>query len=109
MQFSRLGKEGKTMSQIITSSEAEPVSTGLPDYRIADLKSLEEVTKAPRQIAGTCFLKMVDLLTNRRPQMKGFETGFLTLLVGTALYLQIDPGIWNGICQLLARLMIGTN
>jgi hypothetical protein len=96
------------MSQIITSSEVEPVSTGLPDYRVTDFKSLEEVTKGLRQIARTRFLKMVEFLRNRRPQMKGFETGFLTLLVCTALYLQIDPGIWNGICQLLARLMIGT-
>jgi hypothetical protein len=41
--------------------------------------------------------------------MKELETGFLMLLVCTALYIQIDPGIWNGICQLLARLMIGAN
>ena len=47
MKFLGLGKEGRTMSPIITSSEAEPVSTGIPDYRIADLKSLEEATKGP--------------------------------------------------------------
>jgi hypothetical protein len=47
--------------------------------------------------------------TNRRPQIKGFDTAFLMLLVFTALYIQIDPRIWTGICQLLARLMIGTN
>jgi len=41
--------------------------------------------------------------------MKGLETGFLMLVVCTALYIQIDPRISNGICQLLARLMIGTN
>jgi len=41
--------------------------------------------------------------------MKELETGFLMLLVSTALCIQIDPRIWNGICQLLARLMIGTN
>jgi hypothetical protein len=99
------GKEGKTMSQARTSCEAEPASTGIPDYRITDSKSLEEVTKGPRQIAGSCFFRIVDLLVNRRP----LETGFLTLLTCTALYFQIDAGIWNGICQLLARLMIGTN
>ena len=49
------------------------------------------------------------LLTNRRPQMKELETGFLMVLVCMALYIQIDPKIWNGICQLFARLMIGTN
>jgi hypothetical protein len=49
------------------------------------------------------------LLPNRRPQMKELETGFLMLLVCMALYIQIDPKIWNGICQLFARLMIGTN
>lgn len=49
------------------------------------------------------------LLTNRRPLMKELETGFLMLLVCMALYIQIDPKIWNGICQLFARLMIGTN
>jgi len=47
--------------------------------------------------------------TNRRTQIKGFDTAFLMLLVFTALYIQIDPRIWTGICQLLARLMIGTN
>jgi hypothetical protein len=102
-----MGKEGKTMSQTITSSEAEPVATGIPDYRIADLKSLEEATKGPREVAGSCFFQMVDLFTNRR--LQGVETGYLVVLVCTALYLQIDPRIWDGICQLLARLMIGTN
>jgi hypothetical protein len=55
------------------------------------------------------FPRWSDLPTNSRPQMKGFETGSLMLLVCTALYIQIDPRIWNNICQLLARLMIGTN
>jgi len=41
--------------------------------------------------------------------MKELEIGFLMLLVCMALYIQIDPGIWNGICRLFARLMIGTN
>jgi hypothetical protein len=41
--------------------------------------------------------------------MKELEAGFLMLLVYMALYIQIDPKIWNGICQLFARLMIGTN
>jgi hypothetical protein len=44
-----------------------------------------------------------------RRHRKGFDTAFLMLLVFTALYVQIDPRIWTGICQLLARLMIGTN
>jgi len=56
------------------------------------------------------MIKIVPRLpTNRRPQMNELETGFLMLLVCAALYIQIDPIIWNGICQLLARLMIGTN
>jgi hypothetical protein len=38
--------------------------------------------------------------------MKEFKTGFLTLLVCVALYIQVDPRIWNDICQLLARFMI---
>jgi len=109
MKFLGLGKEGRTMSPTITSSEAEPVSTGIPDYRIADLKSLEEATKGPRQIAGSCFFQRVDLFANRRLQIKGLETGYLAVLLCTALYLQLDPGIWDGFCQLLARLMIGTN
>jgi len=51
----------------------------------------------------------VSALTNRRAQTKGLETSFLMLLVCAALYIQIDLRILNGICQLLARLMIGTN
>ena len=47
--------------------------------------------------------------TNRRSQMKGSETVFLMLLICTALYIQVDVRICNGICQLLARFMIGTN
>jgi hypothetical protein len=43
------------------------------------------------------------------PPMKEVKTGFLMLLVCTALYVQIDPRIWNGLCQLLARFMVGWN
>jgi hypothetical protein len=41
--------------------------------------------------------------------MKEVKTGCLMLLVCTALYVQIDPRIWNGLCQLLARCMVGWN
>jgi hypothetical protein len=39
--------------------------------------------------------------------MKELKTGFLMVLVCTALYVQVDSRIWSGICQLLARLMVG--
>jgi hypothetical protein len=42
-------------------------------------------------------------------QMREVKTGFLMLLVCTALYVQIDPRIWSGLCQLLARMLIGPN
>ena len=41
--------------------------------------------------------------------MKELKTGFLILLICSALYVQVDPGIWSGICRLLARLMVGWN
>jgi hypothetical protein len=41
--------------------------------------------------------------------MKELKTGFLMVLVCTALYVQIDPRIWSGICQLLARFLVGSN
>jgi hypothetical protein len=41
--------------------------------------------------------------------MKELKTGFLMLFVCTALYIQVDPRIWTGVCQLLARLMVGGN
>ena len=41
--------------------------------------------------------------------MKELKTGFLMLFVCTALYIQVDPRIWSGVCQLLARLMVGGN
>jgi hypothetical protein len=41
--------------------------------------------------------------------MKEFKTAFLTLLVCVELYIQVDPGVWSGVCQLLARFMIGWN
>jgi hypothetical protein len=37
------------------------------------------------------------------------KTGFLMLLVCVVLYVQVDPAIWNGLCQLLARCMVGSN
>jgi hypothetical protein len=43
------------------------------------------------------------------PPMKELKAGFLMLLVCVALYIQVDPRIWNGVCQLLARFMIGWN
>jgi hypothetical protein len=47
-----------------------------------------------------------DLLLNNWVRMKELKTGFLMLLVCTALYVQLDPRIWGGVCQLLARLMV---
>ena len=41
--------------------------------------------------------------------MKELKTGFLMLLVCSALYVQVDPRIWSGVCRLLARLMVGWN
>jgi hypothetical protein len=41
--------------------------------------------------------------------LKELKTGFLALLVCMALYGQIDARIWNGLRQLLARLMIRCN
>jgi len=41
--------------------------------------------------------------------MKELKAGFLMLFVCTALYIQIDPRVWSGVCQLLARLMVGGN
>jgi|GEM_PF-2797688 len=41
--------------------------------------------------------------------MKELKTGFLMLFVCTALYIQVDPRIWSGVCQLLARFMVGGN
>jgi hypothetical protein len=57
----------------------------------------------------SALIRRLANLTNRRSQMKGSERVFLMLLICTALYIQIDVRIWNGICQLLARFMIGTN
>jgi hypothetical protein len=39
--------------------------------------------------------------------MKEVKTGGLMLLVCVALYVQLDPRIWDGLCQLLARCMVG--
>jgi len=39
--------------------------------------------------------------------MREVKTGCLMLLVCTALYIQFDPRIWNGLCQLLARMLVG--
>jgi hypothetical protein len=41
--------------------------------------------------------------------MKEVKSGFLMLLVCVAFYVQLDPRIWNGFCQLLARCLIGWN
>jgi hypothetical protein len=41
--------------------------------------------------------------------MKELKTGFLMVLVCAVLYAQIDPRIWGGVCQLLARCMVGWN
>ncbi len=37
--------------------------------------------------------------------MKEVKSGLLMLLVCVAIYVQIEPQIWNGLCQLLAKLM----
>jgi hypothetical protein len=47
-----------------------------------------------------------DLLTIFSP-MREVKTGCLMLLVCTALYIQFDPRIWSGLCQLLAKLLVG--
>jgi hypothetical protein len=39
--------------------------------------------------------------------MKEVKTGGLMLLVCAALYVQIDPRIWDGLCQLLSQCMVG--
>ncbi|HKM57438.1 MAG TPA: hypothetical protein VJX28_01745 [Chthoniobacterales bacterium] len=39
--------------------------------------------------------------------MKEIKTGVLMLLVCAAIYVQIDPRIWSGFCQLIGRLMTG--
>jgi hypothetical protein len=41
--------------------------------------------------------------------MKELKTGFLTLLVCVAFYIQVNPRILNGVCQVLARFMIDWN
>jgi hypothetical protein len=41
--------------------------------------------------------------------MKEVKTGGLMLLVCVALYVQVDPRIWNGLCHVLARCMVGWN
>ncbi len=50
-----------------------------------------------------------DLLLNLAIPMREVKTGCLMLLVFTALYIQFDPRIWNGLCQLLAKLLVGPN
>ncbi|HWY91981.1 MAG TPA: hypothetical protein VNY04_03700 [Chthoniobacterales bacterium] len=50
-----------------------------------------------------------DLLLNLAIPMREVKTGCLMLLVCTALYIQFDPRIWNGLCQLLAKLLVGPN
>ena len=39
--------------------------------------------------------------------VKEIKTGVLMLLVCAAIYVQIDPQIWSGLCQLIGRLMTG--
>jgi hypothetical protein len=41
--------------------------------------------------------------------MREVKTGFLMLLVCAALYIEIDPGIWNDVCHLLAEFIVGPN
>ncbi|HEV3208984.1 MAG TPA: hypothetical protein VGY91_01865 [Chthoniobacterales bacterium] len=50
-----------------------------------------------------------DLLIILAIPMREVKTGCLMLLVCTALYIQFDPRIWNGLCQLLAKLLVGPN
>ena len=47
------------------------------------------------------------LLTIQVIPMREVKTGFLMILVCTALYVQCDPRIWSGLCQLLARMLVG--
>jgi hypothetical protein len=39
--------------------------------------------------------------------MKEVKSGFLMLLVCVAFYIQLDPRIWSGLFQLLARCTVG--
>ena len=80
----------------------------VPDEIRGHLNPADDVINAPKEVIDKISDK-VSALTNRRPQVKGRETGFLMLLAFAALYIQIDPRILNGVCQLLARLLIGTN
>jgi hypothetical protein len=49
-----------------------------------------------------------DMLAAVTP-MREVKTGFLLLLVCIAILIQADPRIWNGICHLLARCVVGWN
>lgn len=50
-----------------------------------------------------------DLLLTLANPMKEVKTGCLMILLCTALFIQFDPRIWNGLCQLLAKLLVGPN
>jgi len=50
-----------------------------------------------------------DLLLTLANPMREVKTGCLMLLVCTALYIQFDPRIWSGLCQLLAKLLVSPN
>ena len=50
-----------------------------------------------------------DLLLALANPMKEVKTGCLMILVFTALFIQFDPRIWNSLCQLLAKLLVGPN
>jgi hypothetical protein len=47
----------------------------------------------------SCFIELTP--------MKEIKSGCLMLLVCAALYIQVDPRFLNGVCQLIARLMVG--
>ena len=49
-----------------------------------------------------------DLLAHNR-SMREVKTGSLTLLVCAALYIEIDPRVWNDVCQLLVGFVVGPN
>jgi hypothetical protein len=51
-----------------------------------------------------------DLLIQKRCVFhEGGQSRLLILLVFRALYIEIDPGIWNDVCQLLAGFIVGSN
>ena len=56
----------------------------------------ESLNKTSETLASILLLSLV---------VKEFETGLLMLSVCGALYLQIDPAVWNNLSQIVVRLI----